>query len=163
LLMSNVPPWKRSRVVSSSAPGTPRPLSDGPIARRITLGLPVPVAISPPIKTLSPLSTRSLVEIFPKVPGVAVGVAVAVGVGVGETVGVEEGSGVAVGVGEGVTRGGVGDGVAVSTGVGVGVGVCGVPEGVGVAMGPGKKTVRTDAVVLSEPVKRPVRYERRRA
>ena len=53
-------------------------MSEGPIARMITLLPAVPVAIIPPIRALSPLRTRSRVEMFPKVPGVAVGVGGAV-------------------------------------------------------------------------------------
>ena len=63
--------------------------------------------MKPPIRTLSPVSTRRRVEIFPKTPvagvtvDVAVGVAaaVAVGVTVAVAVGVAEGTTVAVGVG----------------------------------------------------------------
>ena len=125
------------------APGTPKAVSEGPMARIITLLPAVPVAMSPPIKALSPPRTRRRVEIFPKVPGVAVGVTVgeavgvgvALGVAVGVWVGVAEGSGVvvALGVGVGVGMGGVGVavGVAVAEAVAVGVGV-GMGVGVGV-------------------------------
>jgi hypothetical protein len=48
----------------------------------------VPVIMNPPIRTLSPVSTRKRVEIFPRMLGVAVGVGVGVGVWVGVGVGV---------------------------------------------------------------------------
>src|SRR6267143_5537984 len=83
LLKRSVLPWKRSSVGFANAPGTPKGMSDGPIARMITLLPAVPVAIIPPIMALSPLRTRSRVEMFPKVPGVMVGIGVGVDVGVG--------------------------------------------------------------------------------
>ena len=112
-------------------------MSEGPIARMITLLFAVPVAIIPPIRALSPLNTRSRVEMFPNVPGVAVGVDVAVAVGVGVGVGVAEGSGVVVALGAGVS-GGVTVGVALGVGVGVAGGVAvGVGDTVGVGDGGG--------------------------
>ena len=71
--------------------------------------------MNPPIKALSPVSTRNLVEIFPKTlggVGVTPGVGVALAVGVGVTLGV----GVALVVGVGVTP-------CVELAVAVGVGV----------------------------------------
>src|SRR5436190_23152791 len=65
--------------------------------------------MKPPIRTLSPVSTRKRVEMFPRIAGEALGVAVGVSVGLG----------VAVGVGVDV---GVGIGLAVAVGVGVEVG-----------------------------------------
>ena len=53
------------------------------MARTMTFFGCVPVMMNPPIRTLSPVSTRKRVEMFPKVPGEAVGVGAAVGVGVG--------------------------------------------------------------------------------
>src|ERR1043166_2700382 len=88
--------------------------SDGPMARTITLLGCVPVTMNPPIRALSPVSTRNRVEIFPNVLGVTVGVELGVGVGVG--VGVAGGG---VGVG--------GGGVGVIPGVPLGGGV-GVPK-----------------------------------
>ena len=84
--------------------------------------------MNPPIKTLSPVSTRRRVEMFPKVPGVSVGVAEGGGVGVAVGVGVAAGVGVGVGVGTGV-------GVGVAGGVGVTIGVA-VAVGDGVGVGP---------------------------
>lgn len=66
-------------------------MSDGPMARIITRLGAVPVAIIRPIRALSPVRTRRRVEMFPRVPGVAVGVGGG-GVGVGVP-------GVGVGVG----------------------------------------------------------------
>ena len=71
--------------------------------------------MNPPINALSPVSTRNLVEIFPKTlggVGVTPGVGVALAVGVGVTLGV----GVALVVGVGVTP-------CVELAVAVGVGV----------------------------------------
>ena len=62
---------KRTAFESSSvgfgrAPGTPKGMSEGPIARMITLiVLTLPVAIIPAMRTLSPLNTRRRVEMFP--------------------------------------------------------------------------------------------------
>src|SRR5204862_1556958 len=77
----------------------------------------VPVTMKPPISTLSPVSTRKRVEMFPRIAGEALGVAVGedVGVSVGVPVGVTGGVSVEVAVG---VAGGVGD--AVELGVGVG-------------------------------------------
>ena len=78
LLAINAPvPSCNSRVGSAS---TPARGSEGPIARTITFFGCVPVMIKPPIKTLSPVSTRRRVEILAKV--VATGVADGEGVGV---------------------------------------------------------------------------------
>ena len=89
------------------------------MARIITFLGCVPVTMKPPIKTLSPVSTASRVEIFPSVLGGGVGVGLPVGVGVGLPVGV--GVGVPLGVGVGLPLA-VGVGVGVGIGVGVGVG-----------------------------------------
>ncbi len=51
---------------SASAPAN-RQASDGPIARTITFFGCVPVIMNPPIRTLSPVSTRKRVEMFAKV------------------------------------------------------------------------------------------------
>ncbi len=62
----------------------------------------VGLMINPAIKTLSPVPTLSLVEMFPKLPssgGVGVGVGDGLGVAVGVGVGVGLGVGVGVGVG----------------------------------------------------------------
>src|SRR5438105_15963183 len=118
-----------SKIGLASASAIPEAASEGPIARMMTFFGSEPVMMNPPIKTLSPPSTRRRVEMlsnFPK-PGVEVGP----GVGVGVAVGV--GAGVAAGVGVGVTVG-VGVGVGVGLGVPVGEGV-GVGVGVGVAVG----------------------------
>src|SRR4051812_44402632 len=85
----------------------------------------VPVTMKPPIRALSPVSTRKRVEILPSaVFGVAVGDAVgfAVGVAVGfaVAVAVAVALGVAVAVAVAVA---VGVAVAVAVAVGVGVGV----------------------------------------
>ena len=115
---------RSSRVGSASASGNNEE-SDGPIARTITLFDCVPVIINPPIRALSPVSTRKRVEIFPKTlggvglglpPGVVVAVAVAVGVAVGVTAAVAVAVAVAVGVVVAVAVGvpvvvGEGDGV----------------------------------------------------
>src|SRR6266702_3148826 len=83
-----------SRVGSCNGSGTPYWLSSGPMARMITLFVPVPWTINPPIITLSPVCTKLRVLMLPSVVGgVGVGVGVAVAVGVGVTVAV----GVAVG------------------------------------------------------------------
>src|SRR3954471_1952473 len=70
---------------------------DVPISRMITFFGCVPVIMKPPMRTLSPVSTRKRVEMFARVvtEGVAVGVADAAGVGTGVEVAV------AVGVGDG--------------------------------------------------------------
>src|ERR1041384_8218651 len=60
-----------------------------------------PVAISPPIRALSPLRTRRRVEMFPNELGVGAGVGVGVDVGVGDAAGVALGVGVTPGVGVG--------------------------------------------------------------
>ena len=79
--------------------------------------------MNPPINALSPVSTRNLVEIFPKTLG-GVGVAPGVGVALAMGVGVTPGVGVALATGVSVT---LGVGVAVATGVelavAVGVGI----------------------------------------
>src|ERR1700740_2433435 len=104
---------RNSRTGSASASGK-NDESVGPIARTIIFFGCVPVTMKPPINTLSPVSTRKRVEMFPRIageaPGVDVGVAVAVSVAVG--------LGVGVGVGVAVVLG-----VAVAVAVGVGVGV----------------------------------------
>ncbi len=98
------------------------------------------MTIKPPIKTLSPVSTLSRVEILPNNGG-----GVGVGVGVGITVGV----GVAVGTGAGVGVGvGVGEGVAIGVDVGVGVGP---------GVDPVRKAFLTDCVMLCEPFCQPPR------
>src|SRR5437773_2430342 len=91
------------------------------MARRITFFGWVPVIMNPPMRTLSPVSTRRRVEIFPRMLADGVPVGVALGVVVAE--GVAVGLGVVVGVGEGVGAiVGVAVGVAVALGEGVGVG-----------------------------------------
>src|ERR1043166_475599 len=126
---------EESRSSRNGLARTPEKASDGPMARTITLLGCVPVTMKPPIRTLSPVSTRRRVEMLPKVggAGVAEGLAVGVDVGVGVMLGVVVG--VAVGVGVGVCVG-VGVGVGVGLG-GVGVGVVGVGVGVGVVGGVG--------------------------
>src|SRR5664279_4215080 len=106
---------RSSRKGSASAPGNNEE-SEGPIARMITFFGWVPVIIKPPIRTLSPVSTRRRVEMLPKVPGVIIGVVEGLGVGVAEGLGVGVAEGFGVGVAEGL-------GVGVATGVGVGLGV----------------------------------------
>src|SRR4051812_17793142 len=71
-----------------------------PIPRMITFFGCVPVIMKPPMRTLSPVSTRRRVEMLARVvtDGVAVGLADATGVGVGRGVEVA----VAVGVGDGI-------------------------------------------------------------
>ena len=170
---------RSSRMGSTSTAGN-KGASDGPIARTIIFFGCAPVMINPPIRTLSPVSTRKRVEMFPRIPGAAVGVGVDVGVGgagvgvavgVGVDVGVDVGVGVVgvgvgvagVGVGVGVKGIAVGDGLGVGVGVGetgvgvgdsvaVGVGVGGVGVGVAVGAGPARKTFRTDSATLSEPL-----------
>src|SRR6476620_9141376 len=69
--------------------------SDVPIPRTITFFGWVPVIIKPPIRTLSPVSTRRRVEILARVvTGAGEAVAVAVGVGIAVPVGVAVGVGV---------------------------------------------------------------------
>ena len=88
---------------------TPANGSDGPMARTIIFLGCVPVIMNPPIRTLSAVSTRKRVEMFPNVLGGGLGVGVALGVGVG--VGLAGGVGVGVdGGGVGVAGGAVGDG-----------------------------------------------------
>ena len=70
------------------------------MARTIIFFGCVPVTMKPPISTLSPVSTRKRVEMFPRIAGEALGVGV--GVGVAEGVGVSVGVGVGVAVGKGV-------------------------------------------------------------
>ena len=94
------------------------------MARKMTLFGCVPVTMNPPMRALSPVSTRSRVEMLPRVVGGTLGVGVglagvAVGVGgcgVGVTLGVGV-AGVAVGVGVGVGLSGVGLGVGLGGGV----------------------------------------------
>src|SRR5205814_9429969 len=88
--------------------------SDVPIPRTITFFDCVPVMMKPPIKTLSPVSTRNRVEMFANVvTGVAAGVAVADGgvlavrAAVAVRLCVEGGVAVGVGVGSAVLRKGV--------------------------------------------------------
>ena len=50
--------------------------SDGPIARSISFFGRLPVMITPPIRTSSPVPTRSRVEMLPSVLGMIVSVAV---------------------------------------------------------------------------------------
>src|SRR6478672_11585570 len=65
---------------------------DVPIARVMTFFGCVAVTMNPPIRTLSPVSTRRRVEMFASVvTGAAVGVGVLVGVAVGVLVGVAVG------------------------------------------------------------------------
>ena len=70
---------------------TPIALSEGPVARKISVFACVPLMINPPMRTFCPVPTLIRVEIFTRwlglLPGVDVGVAVGVAVGVG--VGVE--------------------------------------------------------------------------
>src|SRR5206468_1447384 len=98
-----------SNVGSANGFGTPYWPSSGPMARMITLFVPVPWTMNPPIITLSPVCTKARVEMLPSCAG---GVGVGVGVGVGARVAL--GVGVAVAVAVGV-------GVAVAAGVVVGV------------------------------------------
>src|SRR6266478_7111472 len=90
---------RNSRTGSASASGKNEE-SDGPMARTIIFFGCVPVTMKPPISTLSPVSTRKRVEMFPRIAGEALGVAVAVAVGedvgVGVTVGVSVGAGLDV-------------------------------------------------------------------
>src|SRR2546430_6450182 len=74
--------------------------NDGPIACTMTFFGCVPVIMKPPIRTLSPVSTRSRVEMLARVVEGAIGVAV--GLAVGVAVGVAVAVAVAVGVGVGV-------------------------------------------------------------
>src|SRR6266478_873456 len=87
---------RNSRTGLASASGKNEE-SDGPTARTIIFFGCVPLTMKPPINTLSPVSTRKRVEMFPRIAGEAlgVGVAVAVTVGVGVGVGVEVGPGCA--------------------------------------------------------------------
>src|SRR5205823_5123494 len=117
---------RSSRVGLARTSVMPKAVSDGPIPRTATFLGAFPVIINPAISTLSPVSTRSRVEMFSANAGEGVGVGVSVGVGAGVVTG-------GVGVGVAGVRDGVGVGVAgVTEGVGVGVGV---PDGVGVAVG----------------------------
>lgn len=119
-----------SSVGSASAPGTPKFVNDGPMARMITLLLALPLTINPPISVLSPVRTRSRVEILRSLV-VAIGVADGVGVGIGVEVAVAVAVGVAVAVAVAVA---VGVGVGVAMGVAVAVAVA---VGVGLAVGVG--------------------------
>src|SRR6266480_4020090 len=69
------------------APGTPKPVSEGPMERMSTVLDALPWMMKPAKRTLLPVPTWSRVEMLPKAAGagvgVAVGVAVAVAVGVG--------------------------------------------------------------------------------
>src|ERR1043166_3519403 len=114
-------PWNSS-TGSASASGTPKPVREGPMARRSTCLGPVPVMINPPMPTLAPVCTRIRVE---RLRACAAGDALGVDVGVG--------IGVVVGLGVGVTGGGVGVGVPGGVGVEEGEGV-GVEEGEGVGV-----------------------------
>src|SRR5213593_2967254 len=109
-----------SSVGSCNGSGTPYWPSSGPMARMITLFVPVPCTMNPPIITLSPVCTKARVEMLPSLAG-----GVGVGVGVGVTVGVDVGATVAVGVTVGVL---VGLAVAVAIGLGLAVAV-GVGDG----------------------------------
>src|SRR4051812_40596235 len=96
---SSVLPLYSSRVGFASVPAKNCD-NDGPIARMITFFGCVPVTMKPPMRTLSPVSTRNRVEILPSTVfgvavGVALGVAVAVAVGLGVGVGVGVGVGAA--------------------------------------------------------------------
>ena len=57
-----------SKVGSCNAPGTPNAVSEGPIARRITLFGSVPLMIKPPMPTLSAVCTSRRVEMFNCLP-----------------------------------------------------------------------------------------------
>src|SRR4051812_38725881 len=89
----------------SSSVGLPSLSASGsevPMPRTITFFGCVPVIMKPPMRTLSPVSTRKRVEIFAKVVtsvGVAVAAGVAVAVAVGVAVAVAVGVAVAVAVG----------------------------------------------------------------
>src|ERR1700731_2089159 len=113
---------RRSSMGSSNTLLMPNTASDGPMPRSTTALLLLPVMMKPAIMALSPVSTRSRVEIFKAWTGLAVGVAVgvAVAVAVGVAVAVEVGVAVAVAVGVAVA---VAVAVAVGVGLGVGVGV----------------------------------------
>src|SRR5437868_1560275 len=65
---------------SVKTPSTPAAASEGPIARRITFLGVFPCKIKPPMSTLSPVPTRSRVEIFK-----SDGLGDAVGLGAGPT------------------------------------------------------------------------------
>jgi hypothetical protein len=85
------------------------------MARTMTLFGWVPVMINPPIRTLSPVSTRRRVEMLPNAltPGVPAGVGVGVWPGVA----------VVIAVAVGVAAAAVAVAVAVGLGLGIGVGV----------------------------------------
>src|SRR6202163_1688395 len=80
---------RNSRTGSASAPAK-KEETEGPLARTMTLLGWVPVMINPPMRALSPVSTRRRVEMLPST------------VAVQEGVGVEVKAGVAVGAGVGV-------------------------------------------------------------
>jgi hypothetical protein len=90
------------------------------------------VIMNPPIITLSPVSTRSRVEMFSARAGVDDGVALGVEVGVAVAAGVVA---VGVAVGVAVAAGVVAVGVTVAVGVAVGVAVAAGVVAVGVAVG----------------------------
>src|SRR5256885_1485440 len=100
-LVSNSPPfWSCSSIVGSCIVPAKNCGNDGPIACTMTFFGCVPVIMKPPIRTLSPVSTRSRVEMLARVVEGAIGVAV--GLAVGVAVGVAVAVAVAVGVGVGV-------------------------------------------------------------
>src|SRR5687767_9282812 len=105
LLVTNAPfPSRNSRVGSASRPGTGTlfDFMEGPIARKSTFLVLLPVIMIPAIITLSSVCTRKRDEILSNCAGDGVGLAVAVGLGVGLTVAVGVGLGLADGVGVGV-------------------------------------------------------------
>ena len=77
-----------SSVGSTSAPGTPKPVSAGPIARTITCLGAAPVTMNPPMSTLSSVSTCMRVEMLSSLVVKAAenfrGVAIRIGRGRGE-------------------------------------------------------------------------------
>src|SRR6266404_668157 len=113
-VMSAPLPACNSRVGSAIRPGTglPPELIEGPFARSRTRFTSLPLTMNPPIRLLSPVSTRARVEMFSNCAGVGVGVAV--GVAVGEAVAVAVAVGVAVAVavavGVGLVLAGIGNG-----------------------------------------------------
>ena len=71
------------RGIRRSAPGTPKFVNEGPMARTITLFGAFPVTIKPPMRALSPVNTRNRVEMLSSLVvdgGVGVGVGVIIGV-----------------------------------------------------------------------------------
>src|SRR5204862_1328294 len=81
---------------SASTPGTPKLVSDGPIARRSSCFGALPVMMNPPMPTLLSVCTRSRVErLIAWVGGVGVALGLATGVADGLALGLAEGATVA--------------------------------------------------------------------